>query len=376
MNIRREQRGERVQWVLEKGYSEGKREREYFTTERAAKARRAELNRDKTAVGRYWSKLERAKQRETVLVLMQMEGEGVSLADLWAAYQRGEVSAVSSVKMPKALAEMLLAKEAANRSARYVASLRQTLKPFTQAHANLLASEVTQGHVEKWLAGRKVEAWTLATDRQRLETLFAFCVRRKWCAENPVTNVERVSTDNGAPEILTPDQCRLLLHTCRQKTPDLLPWLVLGLLVGCRPEEADRVTWGDIDFRRALVRVSQPGKRTRQRFAPMTGNAAEWLAVGGSLPINPTTRRRRQRLLRGAVGWKKWPQDILRHTAASHLMAKLRNAHEVADMLGNSPKIIHAHYRELVTPDDVRALENVLPVLPFVDCFDLPLGIN
>lgn len=362
MNIRREQRGERVQWVLEKGYSEGKREREYFTTERAAKARRSELNRDKTAVGRYWSKLDRAKQRETVLVLMQMEGEGVSLADLWAAYQRGEVSAVSSVKMPKALAEMLLAKEAANRSARYVASLRQTLKPFTQSHANLLASEVTQAHVEKWLAGRKVGAWTRATDRQRLETLFAFCVRRKWCAENPVTNVERVSTDSGAPQILTPPQCRLLLRKCRRHTPDLLAWLVLGLFAGCRPEEADRLTEDDCDLERGRLKVSQPGKRGRQRLTPLPANAVEWLKLDvGLLPINPTTRRRRQRLLRDLVGWAKWPQDILRHTAASHLMAKLRNAHEVADMLGNSPKIIHAHYRELVTPEEVAALDRVRP---------------
>ena len=373
MNIRQEQRGKRVQWVLEVGYLDGKRVREYFTTERAAKARRAKLNKDKTAVGRYWSSLPPEKQRETALTLMQMSAKGVTLAELWAAYERGEVAAVKSVPMPQALKEMLAAKQAANRTARYVSSLRQSLKPFGDAHRNLLASEVTQAHVEQWLASRKVSAWTLATDRQRIETLFAFCLRRKWCAANPATDVERISTDSGPPRILTIEEARRMLTLCREYVPKLLPWIVLGLFAGCRPEEADKLEFADIDNRRGLLRVSAPGKRTRQRYAPLTGNALEWLALGGSLPVSRTTRRRLQRVLRELMGWSSWPQDVLRHTAASHFMARVGDAGKVADWLGNSPKVLLAHYRDLVPPEDAEAFVKILPALPMVDDFRLTL---
>jgi len=52
--------------------------------------------------------------------------------------------------------------------------------------------------------------------------------------------------------------------------------------------------------------------------------------------------------MRGKLGFDTWPKDILRHTAASMLMATWEDEGKVAATLGNSPSILHAHYRELV----------------------------
>ncbi|MCP5523587.1 MAG: hypothetical protein H7A46_18775 [Verrucomicrobiales bacterium] len=53
--------------------------------------------------------------------------------------------------------------------------------------------------------------------------------------------------------------------------------------------------------------------------------------------------------MRDRLGFKAWPQDVLRHTAASQLLALRKDAAAVALELGNSPQVLLTHYRELVT---------------------------
>jgi hypothetical protein len=58
-----------------------------------------------------------------------------------------------------------------------------------------------------------------------------------------------------------------------------------------------------------------------------------------------------------------WPKDILRHTAASMLMATWEDEGKVAATLGNSPSILHAHYRELVTKEQAKRFWGISPEL-------------
>jgi integrase len=84
-----------------------------------------------------------------------------------------------------------------------------------------------------------------------------------------------------------------------------------------------------------------------------TPGAVKWLkkakTLDASLPIQRNTRRRALRLMAGKIGQKAWPKDILRHTCASMLMATWEDEGKVAASLGNSPSILHAHYRELIS---------------------------
>jgi hypothetical protein len=52
---------------------------------------------------------------------------------------------------------------------------------------------------------------------------------------------------------------------------------------------------------------------------------------------------------------KIWPTDLLRHTAASYLLALHKDAGKVANMLGNSPQILLSHYHDPVTEADCKA---------------------
>jgi hypothetical protein len=60
------------------------------------------------------------------------------------------------------------------------------------------------------------------------------------------------------------------------------------------------------------------------------------------------------RLMRAKLGFKVWPKDVVRHTCASMLMAEWEDEGKVAALLGNSPGILHAHYRELVSRAEAK----------------------
>jgi hypothetical protein len=56
-----------------------------------------------------------------------------------------------------------------------------------------------------------------------------------------------------------------------------------------------------------------------------------------------------------------WPKDILRHTCASMLMATWEDEGKVAATLGNSPTVLHAHYRELVSKAEAGRFWGIAP---------------
>jgi hypothetical protein len=64
------------------------------------------------------------------------------------------------------------------------------------------------------------------------------------------------------------------------------------------------------------------------------------------------------------LGLKAWPKDILRHTAASILMATWEDEGKLAATLGISPSVLHAHYRELVTRAEAKRFWGIGPDTP------------
>jgi hypothetical protein len=89
---------------------------------------------------------------------------------------------------------------------------------------------------------------------------------------------------------------------------------------------------------------------------------------GGTLPLDPQIRQRiiagvswknkdgvqRRPGLRHALGFKVWPKDITRHTAASYWLASDGSAAHVSEMLGNSERILKRHYKALVTREQAK----------------------
>jgi hypothetical protein len=58
---------------------------------------------------------------------------------------------------------------------------------------------------------------------------------------------------------------------------------------------------------------------------------------------------------------KRWPQDVLRHTAASNLLAHHQDVGKVAAFLGNSAGILLTHYKALVEKEDAEKFMKLMP---------------
>jgi integrase len=49
------------------------------------------------------------------------------------------------------------------------------------------------------------------------------------------------------------------------------------------------------------------------------------------------------------MNWKKWPDDVLRHSYGSYHLAKYRNAALTAEQMGHkNARMLYTHYREVV----------------------------
>jgi integrase/recombinase XerD len=106
---------------------------------------------------------------------------------------------------------------------------------------------------------------------------------------------------------------------------ELVPWFVLGLFAGLRPEETVRLDWADIDFdRRQIDLPAKKAKGRTRRIIPIEPNLTEWLKA-----YRPVDRKGKVvsnfrwhfQVFQRSAGpeWNPWPKDCLRHSYGSFI---------------------------------------------------------
>ncbi len=259
------------------------------------------------------------------------------------------------------MSEMLESKRCANRREFYIKSLRYYLTRF--AETNPILTAVTTADVEALLAKYPVPS-TRAGWLNRINTLFSFALKREYIEKNPCAKVERGTIEHRVPRILTPAEARVVYAACPQASR---AWVVLCLWCGLRPSEAALINWEDINLERGTVTV-RISKVRRFRIVTMTERANALLRPlvkpAGCVAPHATTLRRAVRQMRCALNLARWPQDIMRHTAASYHLALTGDASKVATSLGNSPQILLTHYNGVASLDDAKDFFKVTPPPP------------
>jgi integrase len=244
--------------------------------------------------------------------------------------------------------ELIISKRLANRREEYLTSLKNYLKGFARIFPDLAL--VTAHGVEKWLAECE-NMYSRQTRFNRVNTLLSYAKRRDILKENPCERIDRITVDKPVPVILTVEQSRLLYEVC---PAGCRPYLVLAMFAGIRPDEVIRLDWKDINLETKTVQVD--GKTRRRRIVPLEPIAASLLSLHpvktGPVAPSKSTVKRWQRTARHVIGYEKFPHDVLRHTAASYLIALYDDAGKVAMRLGNSVGILLTHYHNPVSKAD------------------------
>lgn len=274
--------------------------------------------------------------------------------------------------MSMILAEFLDHKMRINRRPDYLKTLKSYLNQFTRGREFQPVTEVTPEVVEDWFVKRNETPAARCANIGRLSSFFSFCERRRYIESNPMRRIERPYVERKAPVIVSPDEAKKFLDKVHTHCIDLLGYAVLGLMCGIRPHELARMTWDDVSLEPrdlkelkgyGIANVTAAASKVRtRRIVPIPPVALAWLAQcpqEGKLVRYSRTHPIIKPI--AAMAGIEWTHDLLRHSAASYLMAKFEDSGRVAHWLGNSPQVLLTHYYQVVTPDDCTAFWAITP---------------
>jgi integrase len=364
-----------ARWALNVWHPTGKRERTYFETKEAAQAAEQVKSVEVQRLGWQALQIDDRLRLEALDARDRLAPYGVSLTAVVAEFVRRRGSA--NVSVEDVAAQFIASRMKLGRSGKHLSSLRRLFARFGEAFPGERLADLTSAQVEDWLHELSVGPVTVNTYRSLLHSLFEFGVRRKFCSENPVKAVERMTVKADEVGILTPAQLRKLLDLSRD---DVRATIALGAFAGIRPEEIARLTWEEISLEKGLITITAAKSKTAQhRYVKILPCLDAWLRpLIASGPIQQHNFRRRYDETRRIAGFAlrgnrrkrrnddeslvPWPHDALRHSFASYHLAKFQNAPALALELGHqSNALIFSNYRRRVTESEAVEYFNLLP---------------
>ncbi len=261
------------------------------------------------------------------------------------------------------VAELLKAKEQDGVSDLHLNNLKR-LNRFASHFNGRAVATITNTEIDDWLRSLTVAPRTRNHYRGFASQAFNFAIRNGYATVNPAAGAVKVKVISEAPGILTVTETARLLEAA---TPDILPYLAIGLFAGLRRAEIERLDWSEIDFDSSLIKVTAKKSKTAQRrFVTIQPNLREWLLPLRKHKGNVTTAlgfRESFEQAREAAGISEWPENALRHSFASYHLGHFKNAASTALELGHhDSRITFAHYRELVKPKEAERYWNIRPV--------------
>jgi integrase len=242
-------------------------------------------------------------------------------------------------------------------------NLRLRLGHFAKDFGDRPLASITSEELQTWAVTRGGSR----TQKNYLNTIgsiFTAHLAAGRIARNPVASVRLPKVVTAEPGIITAAELARLLAALPERS---LACVAIQALSGVRAAEAQRLTWGNVNVEHRLITISAGAAKTAsRRHVPIGDALLAWLQPlhrgTGPLVTNANTLRRDLAVARRKALISVWPQNALRHTCASAWCCIESDVARVAAWLGNSPAVVHQHYRALVSHDEATAWFAVRPV--------------
>lgn len=362
--------------------------RENFATEEEAVGRKAELDIEAanivttTATRLKNTRLtdEQVKDAERAVAKL---GDGFpkkTLLDAVEYFLSNYREPIRQIRVADAVSQFITDRAKQNRRPDTLRNLRSRLGMFSRTYGNKYVAELTIDDCRDFVFRKGTSPRNQINDRLTGSNFLNWCMLRQFSVINPMKLVDKSAVDAHEPSILSLADCRSLLVAARDyKEGLLLPYTVLSLFAGLRPTETARLSWDRVDLTDGTITLDGKTTKTRQRrIVKLPDNAIAWL-----LPMAPRHPKfvppafpRHFAQVKIAAGFKgkkgekakdgkpalrPWIQDYLRHTALSMYLAKYKHEGEAASWAGNSPNVIHRHYKGLVKEADATEFWSITP---------------
>ena len=251
--------------------------------------------------------------------------------------------------------------------------LKSIGKIITKSWGYKRVTEITSEQIKGYLNKTKTKSGTYFTNQTKLNRVtkikqfFNYCGEkpRGWVKENPCDGIT-ITTEIKEVEILTNAQAIALLEAAMKEKKKfremMVPYLVLGLFAGLRPEEAQKMQWQWIEPQNengvAQVKVpAEISKISESRYAELS--EAGWSLLHPYMkqsgPVGWSRRAFRRIREKAGLAGIAWAADCIRHTYASSWLAVHKDRAHLAEIMGNSPAIIRKHYKRAIPVNDAEA---------------------
>jgi integrase len=318
--------------------------------------------------GKVWIDLQPEERSDIILIMAEAKKENISLRQVWEAYKNGKLDAAPMVRrtLSEAIADTIRERTKELCRPRYLEELESFLDRFADGRGGQFIDRIGKPDIQTWMDNQKWAPTTYNSNLGRISSLFNVAYRNGYIKNNPADLMGKQTVTQNRPERFTAKEAKQFLKLA-SKQKAVLPYFVLGLFAGVRPEELETITWGNIDLDAGQLNLSGDQSKVRKpRTTELHPTCLTWLRPLVKEPnqlIAPSSAiiRKLRRNIKTTMGLEKWTQDVVRHTAASFLVQLHRNKAQVALWLGNSERELDQHYLSTVTEKECAEFWSLTP---------------
>jgi len=262
----------------------------------------------------------------------------------------------------------------------YARQKRRMLEKFAAMLPGYAVCDLNKSHVDTFinsldkLPSKKVKAPKPSTPKSRNHHRTALGQFIRWAARSDylplnhrlleAESMTPEKTNGGETEFYTPREFRALLETAEGP---MLAITAIGGFAGLRTAELLRLDWADVWHVAKHVEVTAGKSKTRQRrLVDVCPALAAWLAPfreskTGKLWTDEENRFHEAVIELCDAAKVKRKTNALRHSFCTYHFALHANENYTAQQAGNSPGMIHQHYKGLATKKEAKAWFAVKP---------------
>jgi integrase len=316
---------------------------------------------------------EQAAEAERAIAMLP---DGKSLCEAVRYFLDNYRAPVRQKSLDDAFAEFLTEKRNANAREDTIKSLRNKVGFLVSRHGRADVGEIAGERVREIIFRPGTSPVTRDNVRRALSSFFTWAKLQGYCAASPCDAIRPIKIEREEPTILPlGDVVKFLSAAAAHRSGALLPYCAIALFAAVRPRELSKLTWADVDLESKTLTIgAHVAKMRSRRVVELSDNLVEWLRPFAlrRVPICGPNWRRDFDTVKAAAGYggragadgselKPWTVDVLRHTAISNHFAMHQHEGKTATWAGNSPDMIHRHYKGLVKPADAERFWQITP---------------
>jgi len=253
-------------------------------------------------------------------------------------------------------------------SPEYASNIKTWLKDFAATFIGTALCDLTKEHLNTYIKKHKDVSAKNRNDRRATVKMFlAWAARQDYLPANhrllEADGMTREVVDAGETGFYQPEEFHKFLD---ESNVHLRAAIAIGGLAGLRIEEVMRLDWTDVWKVEGHIEVTAKKAKTRQRrLVEICSSLTEWLnpyrkETGKVYPSGANYFQEQFAALREKLKISI-RRNGLRHAFCTYHFALHANENLTAQQAGNSPTMIHKHYKGLATKGEAEKWFAVMP---------------